>query len=374
MISYWEKQSLLKKEIIIIGSGITGLSAAAYIKEKDPRIAVTVIEKGMIPSGASTKNAGFACFGSLSEIIDDLLNMPPQEVLDLVSMRVDGLKMLRDRLGSQNIDFQQLGGYELINKNDVHYLEKMDYINDLLSPIFGRRVFELRDDKIKSFGFSDQHVKHLIYTPLEGQIDTGKMMQQLLKYCGELGVEFINNLEVINIEDNSNSLKIHTKSNVTLIARKALVATNGFIKNLYPDSVIAPGRGQLFITRPIDELKFKGTFHMDRGYYYFRNFENRVIFGGGRNLDIAGETTMEDGINPKIFKELETLLKTIIFPTNKNNTIEIEHIWTGIMGFGPTKKVEIQKQSENVYAGVGLGGMGIAIGSIIGQKLAKKIF
>ena len=38
----------------------------------------------MLPQGASTKNAGFACFGSLSEILDDLQSHSKEEVLQLV--------------------------------------------------------------------------------------------------------------------------------------------------------------------------------------------------------------------------------------------------------------------------------------------------
>ena len=52
----------------------------------------------MLPQGASTKNAGFACFGSLSEIIDDLKSHSEEEVIQLVKKRVDGLQLLRETL------------------------------------------------------------------------------------------------------------------------------------------------------------------------------------------------------------------------------------------------------------------------------------
>ena len=72
----------------------------------------------MLPQGASTKNAGFACFGSLSEILDDLRSHSEEEVIQLVKKRFDGLKLLRQTLGDTAINFQQLGGYELINLKD----------------------------------------------------------------------------------------------------------------------------------------------------------------------------------------------------------------------------------------------------------------
>ena len=61
-------------------------------------------------------------------------------------------------------------------------------------------------------------------------------------------------------------------------------------------------------------------------------------------------------------------LKTTIL---SNQKIEIEHRWSGIMGVGNQKKAIVRQVSENVYCGVRLGGMGIAIGSIIGKELAE---
>jgi hypothetical protein len=69
-----------------------------------------VLEK-MLPHGASTKNAGFACFGSISEIIDDLKSHSEEEVYQLVTKRLEGLRLLGS-LGDA-IDFKPYGGYEL---------------------------------------------------------------------------------------------------------------------------------------------------------------------------------------------------------------------------------------------------------------------
>lgn len=69
-LSYWEKVNFYRPDIIIVGSGIVGLTAAIAIKKQQPNISVTILERGFLPSGASTKNAGFACFGSISELIE----------------------------------------------------------------------------------------------------------------------------------------------------------------------------------------------------------------------------------------------------------------------------------------------------------------
>jgi glycine/D-amino acid oxidase-like deaminating enzyme len=151
------------------------------------------------------------------------------------------------------------------------------------------------------------------------------------------------------------------------MARKLILATNGFAGSQTGLDVL-PARAQVLITTPILNLKVKGSFHLDSGYYYFRNIGNRLLFGGGRNLDKAGETTEEFGETALIQEELERLLKDVILP---DVDFRIEHRWSGIMGVGPQKKPIIQAISPNVVCGVRLSGMGVALGSHVGAQLAE---
>jgi glycine/D-amino acid oxidase-like deaminating enzyme len=109
---------------------------------------------------------------------------------------------------------------------------------------------------------------------------------------------------------------------------------------------------------------------LDRGYYYFRNIGNRILLGGGRNLDFEGETTTEFGETEMIQKKLELLLKEVILP---QQDVEIAHRWSGIMGIGNSKKPIVSQLSEHIYCGVRMGGMGVAIGSLVGQELADLV-
>ena len=98
--------------------------------------------------------------------------------------------------------------------------------------------------------------------------------------------------------------------------------------------------------------------------YSFLN--NRSLFGGGRNLDFITEETSEVGETEIIQNKLKELLKTTILP---NTDFEIDHSWSGIMGVGQQKKAIVKQLSNHVYCGVRLGGMGIAIGSLVGKEL-----
>jgi len=368
-VSYWERKNWFTDiDFTVVGSGIVGLHAALHLRERFPKSKILVLEKGMLPQGASTKNAGFACFGSMSEILDDLKFHSEQEVIQLIKKRWDGLQLLRRNLGDTAIDFKPYGGYELFLKDDDDSysgcLSRMPFINEILKPLFKTDVFCKEIDRFNFKGIQE----YLIFNPFEAQIDTGNMMQALLKKAIAKDILILNQQTVTSFHENNNGVEVDL-GDFSFPTKKLLFATNGFANQLTKVEV-TPARAQVLITEPIINLDIKGTFHIDRGYYYFRNFENRILFGGGRNLDFEGETTTEFGQTELIQKRLEQLLKEVILP---NQEVKIEHRWSGIMGLGSSKNPIVSQLSEHVYCGVRLGGMGVAIGSLVGKELADLI-
>lgn len=101
MKSYWERESILKCKYAVVGSGLYGLWTAYHLLEKEPFADLFIIERGILPTGASTKNAGFACFGSYSEILEDLKMLKPQEVLQQVTERYNGINFLKQTFGPE---------------------------------------------------------------------------------------------------------------------------------------------------------------------------------------------------------------------------------------------------------------------------------
>ncbi|MBU2926657.1 NAD(P)/FAD-dependent oxidoreductase [Winogradskyella psychrotolerans] len=368
-LSYWEIKSWLTSiDFTIVGSGIVGLNCALQLKYRYPNSKILILEKGILPQGASTKNAGFACFGSLSEIIDDLKHHSEIEVLELIKKRIDGLQLLRKTLGDNAIDYQNLGGYELFLDSDESLykscVEKLEDINQFLYPLFNTEVFAFKEN---NFGFKNIKSKYC-FNPFEGQIDTGKMMDSLLNKVQSLGIKIINHCIVESFSEHVDTVKLKT-NHFTFTTKKLFIATNGFAKQL-DIATVQPARAQVLITKPIENLPIKGTFHLEEGYYYFRNIDNRILLGGGRNLDFKTEETTEFGETELIQNKLEDLLKTTILP---DTTFEIDHRWSGIMGVGKQKKPIVKQVSNNVFCGVRLGGMGVAIGSSIGKSLADLI-
>lgn len=367
-VSIWELETFYRKrDIIIVGSGFTGLWTAISIKEKYPQKSVLIIEKNSTPLGASTRNAGFACFGSLTEIISDAEKMGWEKTLDLVKMRFDGLQKIQNYFKSEEIDFDLCGGYEILN-NDVP-LQKLDEVNSKLKNINGlEETFSLNQEKLKEFGFGKS--EFLVENPCEGSLHSGKLLQKLLEKCHELRIEFLFATEVKKIEEVNDEVEVFIDGNVSIKANRIVYCTNAFSSNLIQNEEIIPARGQVLLTEPIDNLKVKGTFHYDEGFYYWRNLGNRILLGGARNQDFETEKTTEFSTTEFLQDHLENFLKNVILP---NQNLKIEMRWSGIMAMGNEKSPIVKQISERQFAAVRLSGMGVALAPKIGEIIAEMI-
>ncbi|NJO02237.1 MAG: FAD-binding oxidoreductase, partial [Bacteroidia bacterium] len=287
--------------------------------------------------------------------------------------RWQGLARLRERLGDAAIAYESWGGSELLFAADRRILERMDYLNQLLFPIFGQTVFSRRPELIQTFGFNPDWVVDLVYNPLEGQLDPGRMMKALAAYIQTRGVTILTGAEVEGLEEKSNGVMVQTRhgvlsSPVNFLGEKVAVCTNAFSRQFFPEMELLPGRGQVLATQPIPHLLLKGTFHFDEGFYYFRNFQQRVVFGGGRNQAFEEECNLEFRTTERILLDLQHKLTNLILP---NQAFVIDHSWAGIMAFTPNKQVILRKASDRLVVGVGLNGMGIALGSTLGDEIVQ---
>ncbi|MBK9736494.1 MAG: FAD-binding oxidoreductase [Saprospiraceae bacterium] len=364
--SFWEKYFIESPvDITIIGSGIVGLSTAISIKESRPELSIKIIERGSLPYGASTKNAGFSCFGSVSELLDDIKNMGEGQCMEVVNMRWKGLKKLRSRIGDAAMAYTHCGGTELFRPEDEDLkqlcLSQIEYCNELMSHhISIDQCYSVKsNDTVLSFE------KQSIFNAFEGSINPVMMMNELIKKAISLGIHIINGLTIKEI-DKTNKQLIGSE-NIRIAFKKLIVCTNGFASQLLPNLPVTAARNQVLITSPLDNVKLDSCYHVDKGYIYFRPFEGRILIGGGRNYDAVTEATSEFG-NTKVIQEY---LLSILEKIHPGASKKVDHWWSGILGIGHTKFPICEWVDKDILVGVRLGGMGIAIGSYLGEQLAE---
>ncbi|MBO9571493.1 MAG: FAD-binding oxidoreductase [Chitinophagaceae bacterium] len=366
-ISVWEKESFFAPcDVAIAGSGFVGLWSAYYLKKKQPDLRVTIIDRGIIPTGASTRNAGFACYGSVTELVKDAETMGEDNMLNLVEMRYRGIRRIQKLFDEKEIDFKNFGGYELISNHNYKLLfEEVKWLNKLLRPIFSsKNTFRFANEKINEFGF--EGIRHLIHTKPEEQLHSGKLCLKLLQLVQSMGVTVISGAEVKYYENSANGVRVFADK-FSIQAGKLLICTNAFAMHLLPGLDIVPARGQILVTEPIPSLKIKGAFHFDEGFYYFRNLGNRLLLGGARNSAIEEETTDRMDISDNIQLRLEEFLTRHLLPGKKP---QITDRWSGIMGMGTEVMPIVKELLPGVFCAVRMGGMGVALAPLAGDQVS----
>lgn len=368
--SYWERKKFFSKiDFLIVGSGIVGYSTGIHLRKKHPNAKILIIERGYLPSGASSKNAGFACFGSPTELADDIKSFGEDKVWETVRQRIAGLDYLKNLLGENTFDLQINGSWDLITDSEKERFDEiaslLPHFNSQLEKITGEKEVYSIDMNVAS-KFDLGAIYGGFHNRLEGQIDTSKMNSAFYKLAVELDIDVLFGIEAIDIKSED---RVQIRTNVgTIESNSVAICTNGFAKQFLPNDDILPARAQVLITKPIKDLKIKGTFHYQEGFYYFRNIDDRILFGGGRNIDKQGETTTDLETTAPIMDRLTELLETVILP---NTPYEIDYSWAGIMGIGTSKQAIIKKVDENVFCGVRLGGMGVALGTLVGKEVSE---
>ncbi len=373
-LSYWERSSYFHDvDVVIIGAGIVGLCSGISLLEKDPGLRILILERHYLPLGASTKNAGFACFGSPSELLDDLKRHDESKVFSLFKRRFDGIHKLLTYTGETAIEFNKAGGYELIHpKHSAISISQneLDYLNENIKRYTGlARYFYFDDDKLQKFqlnGFT-----RLIANDHEAGIHPVKMIELLSKLYTNKGGKILYGASLHTFTENDIYVTIELHDQTKFKTRQILFCVNGFAKSVFPELEVQAARNNVFVIQANKTLRLNGCFHMDRGYVYFRNVDGKLLIGGGRNQDLENEFTDEFGFNEKINLFLLEFAKENIL---NGDDFQITDQWSGIMGLGSEKKPIIKMITSHAGVAVRMGGMGIAIGSLVGEEAAQMIY
>ncbi|MBS3914512.1 MAG: FAD-binding oxidoreductase [Bacteroidetes bacterium] len=369
--SIWEKHYVSKPDIVVLGNGIVGLQCAIHLKLKYPKRRIWVIDRAPFSMGASMRNAGFACFGSAGEILDDIHRTSEEAAFNLYAQRYTGLKYLTEDFGAEKIGYEKTGGYEIFPTAQDAELQKVKQhlheINEHLKEVTGEIPFVVKS----STALGMNVLPEAIYTPLEGAIQTDLLYKNIREKAQECGVEIYSGIEVVALETDALTYwTLHTTSGLSIQCKRLVVCTNGFAKKLLPELNVQPARGQVLVTSTIPGLRWRGLMHAEQGYYYFRSLGTRILIGGARHLDKEEETSYELETNENLQNELKRFLNEVVIP---GENFEITHQWAGIMGMADDRSPLVAEHKPGLFICLRMGGMGVALSALVSRRLAEMV-
>ena len=373
--SYWEKQYLAHTHWLVVGAGLVGLQSAIALKEQYPNKRILVIDERALGNAASFRNAGFACFGSAGELMDEMRRTSEDEALKLYERRYLGIQKLVQKFGKCAIGFEATGGYEVFTEAEAEKFsdisDRLLGLNQQLQSIHGNaNTFQLKD--IGSTGM--RALPTAVYAEEEGPIQTHLLYKAVRERAASVGVEILEGYTVAAMDDKVGGVSVWLSDALEIQCDFVLVATNGFSKRLMPELEVSPARGQVFITESLPFQPLNGIYHADDGYIYFRSLGDRILIGGGRNQAFSAEETMQMHNTELIRHYIQQYVSEVILPHRpKENPVKFEYEWAGIMGMHENRNPIIQFHSSRIMLAIRMGGMGVALSSWVAEEVMSQV-
>lgn len=351
----------------MIGGGFTGLSTALHLAEAGK--SVIVLEAAEPGWGASGRNGGqvnpgwrmlpseiAAKYGSnRTPTVLDMLNKAPDLVFDLIGRH--GIACDHERHGFVHAGFGRVG---------------RDFLDGW--------VREWGELGVKVERFDRAGLKDLIGTDLYhlGILDPRGGHLQPLSYARGLahaaiakGAKVYGQSPAQSIHEQGAGWRVVTATG-EVEAKHVILCTNGYADKVWPDleKTVVPITTFIAASEPLDAARLNmvlpGRHHVAetrRALHYFKlDRDNRFVIGGRGNF-----TNLEEP------GSVEHLKKTAreIFPALEG--IGWSHGWGGKVAVTPDHTPRLFKLANNVHAGIGFNGRGVAMGSMFGTQLTRVV-
>lgn len=384
--SYWAQalppvNSALTKDldtdIVVIGGGFTGLSAAYYLRKNAPMRHVVLLEAQRCGSGASGRNGAML----LTATEDRYMQWSADPQLDkrIYDLTVDNIRRLRelsDALGV-DVEIEHNGALQVCNTNEIAEEARL-YIDKARAAGFPYEYWGR--ERIKETLGTNAY-EGAYYDPNSGQVHPGKLVRLFKAAAESQGVEIFESTAVIHVEEGER-LTLTTQDGKSVRAKSVVLATNAYTSKLgFLRRAVAPIFDYVGMTAPLGQerlaklgwsrrIPFNDT--RTEVFYLGVTKDTRLHIGGGP-VDYEFNNGLQDPAGAE--KRYQGLRKELgrIFPSLIGEPFETT--WSGAvdMSLDQVPAVGQMGKHGNVFYGIGFSGHGVNLTSVFGRIIADLV-
>jgi gamma-glutamylputrescine oxidase len=355
-----------RADVVIVGGGFTGLSAAAHLAKAG--IDVTLVEAHRFGDGASGRNGGQLGTGQRAWAEELEVELGFTRAKALFDLAEEAKAHLLDFAAVNHIDIDYLPG-QMSVAHKKRYVKGYEAHATIMRERFGYEHLTFMDahetaerlgSSVYFGGVRDMGTGHI--HPMKLAIGTARV-------AAEAGAHLFENTRVTGISSANGSVTVATDKG-TITADKALIAVNAYGGDLEPVSAahVMPIGSFIGATVPFGEDSpiLPGFEAVDDSRFvvrYFRRVKDGRLLFGGREIY---STTEPSGIRAAIRRQIAE-----IYPALRD--VEITHAWGGYVGITMPRKPFVREVMPNVISAGGYSGHGVMLSNFIGKLYAEAV-
>lgn len=343
-----------KADVVIIGGGYTGLSAAYNIRKKFPNKKIVLLEGACCGYGASGRNGGFCISTGWLDGVDKLDLENQKKAFEMANYGLNQIKEVISEYGV-DCDLEETGMLNVaLNEKHVKILEK--YQAHLKKIGLDTKLIE--GDELKAEIKSPLFIAGLL-KPFGAILNPAKLARGMKRVVEELDVEVREQTIVTRITPGKT---IHVDTELGDIqAPDIVIATNAYSHKLglFKNRVLPVGVFQI-ATEPLSNEQWESIGWQNRQglsderalYHYSRPTADGRIVTGGVSPQYYGNDLLTSGNDKFVTRLIEEDFFTF-FPQLKG--LKIEHAWGGTtaLTLGNKSSIGVMGNNKNIYYGVG---------------------
>ena len=354
-------------DVVVLGGGIAGCSAALHLAKRGYRVAL--LEAQAIGYGASGRSGGQTIFGLAAGQQSLAAQVGPGDAKHLFNLSIEALDLTQSLIAEHGIDCDYRANHVHVAVKPRHVTELQDWARELHEEYGYSSARLLNREELQAHVQSGRYFGGLLDTR-SGHLHPLKFTRGLARAAEAAGAMIFENSQVLRYQDGP-EVTVHTRQGTVRCAHLVLCG------NAYIGAVAPPlsrrilGVGTYIIaTEPLGEERVRALLPSNAAIadinwildYFRSSADHRLLFGGRVSYSAVQPPHLGESMRRRMLR---------IFPSLAG--VRVEYVWGGYLDITMSRAPDFGRLAPNVFYLQGFSGHGMTLTGLAGKLVAEAV-